>query len=109
MKSAACASLPAWSASQSVAPSPALGRDPLTELLAVSNKLKAMRNFVSEDILYMSNVPPFPSLPPTPHAFLDASGTSLHSLEMEIHQESEMFLTQCSSTSPIRTRSYRKV
>jgi hypothetical protein len=91
IKSAARASLPAWSASQSAAP-PALGRDPLTELLAVSDELKAMRNFDSEDILYMSDVPPFPSLPPTLHAFLDAPGTSLHILEMEIHRESETFL-----------------
>ena len=92
IKSAARASLPAWSASQSAAPSPVLGRDPLTELLAVSDELKAMRNFDSEDILYMSDVPPFPSLPPTLHAFLDAPGTSLHILEMEIHRESETFL-----------------
>jgi hypothetical protein len=92
IKSAARASLPAWSASQSAAPAPALGRDPLTELLAVSDELKAMRNFDSEDILYMSDVPPFPSLPPTLHAFLDAPGTSLHILEMEIHRESETFL-----------------
>ena len=40
-------SLPAWSASQSAAPSPALGHDPLTELLAVSGELKAMHNFIS--------------------------------------------------------------
>ena len=94
IKSTARTSLPAWSASQSTAPAPAPapGRDPLTELLAVSDELKAMRNFDSEDLLYMSDVPPFPSLPPTLHAFLDAPGTSLHILEMEIHRESETFL-----------------
>ena len=87
------ASLPTtWSASQSAAPAPGLLRDPLTELLAVSDELKAMRNFDSEDILYMSDVPPFPSLPPTLHAFLDSPGASLHILEMEIHRESETFL-----------------
>jgi hypothetical protein len=92
IKSTARPSLPAWSASQSATPAPALGCDPLTELLAVSDELKAMRNFDSEDLLYMSDVPPFPSLPPTLHAFLDAPGTSLHILEMEIHRESETFL-----------------
>lgn len=86
------ASLPAWSASRSAAPGPGLGRDPLTELLAVSDELKAMHNFDSDDILYMADVPPLPSLPPTLHAFLDAPGTSLHILEMEIHRESETFL-----------------
>ena len=40
-------SLPAWSASQLAAPSPALGHDPLTELLAISGELKTMHNFVS--------------------------------------------------------------
>jgi hypothetical protein len=90
IKSAARASLP--TASQSAAPAPGLVRDLLTELLAVSDELKAMRNFDSEDILYMSDVPPFPSLPPTLHAFLDAPGASLHILEMEIHRESETFL-----------------
>ena len=92
IKSTARTSLPAWSASQSTTPAPSPGRDPLTELLAVSDELKAMRNFDSEDLLYMSDVPPFPSLPPTLHAFLDAPGTSLHILEMEIHRESETFL-----------------
>ena len=91
IKSTARASLPTtWSAAP--APTPALARDPLTELLAVSDELKAMRNFDSDDILYMSDVPPFPSLPPTLHAFLDAPGASLHILEMEIHRESETFL-----------------
>jgi hypothetical protein len=92
IKSTTRTSLPVWSTSQSTVPAPALGRDPLTELLAVSDELKAMRNFDSEDLLYMSDVPPFPSLPPTLHAFLDAPGTSLHILEMEIHRESETFL-----------------
>ncbi|KAH9064455.1 hypothetical protein EDB87DRAFT_1680728 [Lactarius vividus] len=89
------ASLPSWSASasQSAAPEPASGRDPLSELLAVSDELKAMRDFDSDDILYLTDVPlPLPSLPPTLHAFLDAPSTSLHILEMEIHRESETFL-----------------
>ena len=92
IKSIARTSLPAWSASQSPAPSPGPTRDPLTELLAVSDELKAMRNFDSDDILYMSDVPLFPPLPPTLHAFLDAPDASLHILEMEIHRESETFL-----------------
>ncbi|KAF8272689.1 hypothetical protein EI94DRAFT_1826717 [Lactarius quietus] len=79
IKSGTRASLPDWSASQSADPAPGLARDPLTELLAVSDELKAM-------------LPPFPSLPPTLHAFLDAPGASLHILEMEIHRESETFL-----------------
>jgi hypothetical protein len=91
IKSTARPSLPTWSASQSAGPAPGLVRDPLSELLAVSDELKAMRNFDSEDILYMTDVPPFPSLPPTLHAFLDAPGASLHILEMEIHRESETF------------------
>ncbi|KAH9052015.1 hypothetical protein EDB83DRAFT_2316640 [Lactarius deliciosus] len=89
------ASLPTWpaSASQSAAPEPAPGSDPLSELLAVSDELKAMRNLDSDDILYLTDVPlPLPSLPPTLHAFLDAPSTSLHILEMEIHRESETFL-----------------
>ncbi|KAI9451264.1 hypothetical protein BJY52DRAFT_1226741 [Lactarius psammicola] len=89
------ASLPTWSASasQSAAPGPVLSCDPLSELLAVSDELKAMRNFDSDDILYMTDVPlPLPSLPPTLHAFLDAPSTSFHILEMEIHRESETFL-----------------
>ncbi|KAH8977189.1 hypothetical protein EDB86DRAFT_3007729, partial [Lactarius hatsudake] len=89
------ASLPTWpaSASQSAAPESAPGSDPLSELLAVSDELKAMRNFDSDDILYLTDVPlPLPSLPPTLHAFLDAPSTSLHILEMEIHRESETFL-----------------
>ncbi|KAI9435603.1 hypothetical protein H4582DRAFT_2059505 [Lactarius indigo] len=89
------ASLPTWSASasQPAAPGPAPGRDPLSELLAVSDELKAMRNFDSDDILYLTDVPlPLPALPPTLHAFLDAPSTSLHILEMEIHRESETFL-----------------
>ncbi|KAH8993187.1 hypothetical protein EDB92DRAFT_1944783 [Lactarius akahatsu] len=89
------ASLPTWpaSASQPAAPELAPGRDPLSELLAVSDELKAMRNFDSDDILYLTDVPlPLPSLPPTLHAFLDAPSTSLHILEMEIHRESETFL-----------------
>jgi len=89
------ASLPSWSASasHSSAPGPGPGRDPLSELLAVSDELKGMRNFDSDDILYMTDVPLLlPSLPPTLHAFLDAPSTSLHILEMEIHRESETFL-----------------
>ena len=86
------AGLPAWSSSSQSAVGSSLGRDPLTELLAVADELKTMRNFDSDDILYMTDASPLPPLPPTLHAFLDAPNTSLHILEMEIHRESETFL-----------------
>ncbi|KAI0255416.1 hypothetical protein BJV78DRAFT_1175158 [Lactifluus subvellereus] len=81
---------PLWSAS----PPAALGydRDPLTELLAVAEELKTMKNLDSDDILYMTDAPPLSPLPPTLHAFLDAPGASLHILEMDVHKEDETFL-----------------
>ena len=54
-----------------------------------------MKNLDSDDILYMTDAPPPPSLaplPPTLHAFLDSPGASLHVLEMDIHAEDETFL-----------------
>jgi hypothetical protein len=79
-----------WSASPSAALN--FDRDPLTELLAVAEELKTMQNLDSDDILYMTDVPPLSPLPPTLHAFLDAPGASSHVLEMDIHTEDETFL-----------------
>ena len=82
---------PLWSISPPLA---ALnpGRDPLSELLAVADELKAMKNLDSDDILYMTDAPPPSPLPPTLHAFLDAPGASLRILEMDVHREDETFL-----------------
>lgn len=81
---------PLWSTS----PSPTLnfGRDPLSELLAVAEELKTMKNLDIDDILYMTDALPLSPLPPTLHAFLDAPNASLRILEMEIHREDETFL-----------------
>jgi hypothetical protein len=66
--------------------------DPLAELLAVADELKTMKNLDSDDILYMTDAPPPSPLPPTLHAFLDAPGSSLRILEMDVHREDETFL-----------------
>ncbi|KAH9981999.1 hypothetical protein BJV74DRAFT_797646 [Russula compacta] len=79
-----------WSTSPS--PTLNLGRDPLSELLAVADELKTMKNLDSDDILYMTDALPLSPLPPTLHAFLDAPNASLRILEMEIHREDETFL-----------------
>jgi len=76
-----------WSTSPLAARNPS--RDPLAELLAVADELKTMKNLDSDDILYMTDAPPFP---PTLHAFLDAPGASLRILEMDVHREDETFL-----------------
>ncbi|KAF8494868.1 hypothetical protein F5888DRAFT_1805190 [Russula emetica] len=81
---------PLWSTSPPAALN--LGYDPLAELLAVADELKTMKNPDSDDILYMTDVPPPSPLPPTLHAFLDAPGVSLRILEMDIHSEDETFL-----------------
>ena len=81
---------PLWSASSPAALD--FDRDPLTELLAVAEELKTMNDLDSDDILYMTDVPPLSPLPPTLHAFLDAPGASLHILEMDVHEEDETFL-----------------
>jgi hypothetical protein len=69
-----------------------LGGDPLTELLAVADELKTMKDLDSDDILYMTDAPSPSPLPPTLHAFLDAPGGSLRILEVDIHREDETFL-----------------
>ena len=85
-----CPRAPLWSTSPSAALN--LGCDPLAELLAVADELKAMKNLDSDDILYMTDAPPPAPLPPTLYAFLDAPGVSLRILEMDIHREDETFL-----------------
>ncbi|KAI0296998.1 hypothetical protein B0F90DRAFT_1819553 [Multifurca ochricompacta] len=69
-----------------------LGCDPLTELLAVAEELKTLKNLDSDDILYMTDELPLSPLPPTLHTFLDAPGPSLRILEMDVHREDETFL-----------------
>jgi hypothetical protein len=81
---------PLWSASPPAALN--LGYDPLAELLAVADELKTMKNPDSDDILYMTDVPPPSPLPQTLHAFLDRPGVSLRVLDMDIHGEDETFL-----------------
>ncbi|KAI0270635.1 hypothetical protein BC834DRAFT_967377 [Gloeopeniophorella convolvens] len=66
-------------------------RDPLSELLAVADELKTMKNLDSDDILYLTDPPPFSPLPPALHAFLGAPAAAMQILEMDVHGEDELF------------------